>query len=177
MMAQEAGTWTPDRQKRAAGWTAPRKLAVPLVLFFSSLVACPLGAQDRTPAEADRLYQQVGSELFCICGCRENLLTCSHNVCSSKDEERKYLRALAQNPKYDAAAIRQEMVTRFGPEVLQVPEQSSLYPLLAIAGAVLIAAFGAGFWVVTRKGERTVEDRRIDPELEARIANELKELD
>ncbi|MBZ0135154.1 MAG: cytochrome c-type biogenesis protein CcmH [Planctomycetes bacterium] len=146
-----------------------------LALLF---LAPALNAQDRTPAEADRLYQQVGEQLFCICGCRENLLTCSHNVCSAKEEERKFLRELAGNGKFDESAIKQEMVNRFGPGVLQVPEQSSLYPLLAIAGAVLIAAFGAGFWVVTRKGERAeAPGREIDPELEARIADELKELD
>ena len=152
-----------------------RSLAIILVF----VCAAPLFAQDRTPAEAERLYQEVGNQLFCICGCRENLLTCSHNVCSAKDEERKFLRKLASDPKLDESGIKQAMVERFGPGVLQVPEQSSLYPLLAIAGAVLIAAFGAGFWVVTRKtgdgGDAPKQE--IDPELEARIAKELKELD
>lgn len=147
-------------------------------IMLALLLAAPLLAQDRTPAEADRLYQEIGNQLFCICGCRENLLTCSHNICSAKEEERKFLRQLTSNPKLDESGIKQEMVKRFGPGVLQVPEQSSLYPLLAIAAVVLIAAFGAGFWVVTRRGETPVEPKQeIDPELEARIANELKELE
>lgn len=149
------------------------------IIMLVFLCAAPLLAQDRTPAEAERLYQQVGDQLFCICGCRENLLTCSHNICSAKDEERKFLRELTANPKLDESGIKQEMVKRFGPGVLQVPEQSSLYPLLAIAGSVLIAAFGAGFYVVTRKGDKPAEPAKneIDPELEARIADELKELE
>jgi len=148
------------------------------IMTLALLIATPLMAQDRTPAEADRLYQEIGSQLFCICGCRENLLTCSHNICNAKDEERKFLRELAGNSKLDESAIKQEMIKRFGPGVLQVPEQSSLYPLLAIAGALLIAAFGAGFWVVTRKGGTPeTPAQEIDPELEARIAAELKEMD
>lgn len=161
--------------RATSGMRSGATALVALVLVFASPT---LGAQDRTPAEAERLYQQVGNQLFCICGCRENLLTCSHNVCSAKDEERKFLRELAKDPKLDEAGIKQEMVKRFGPGVLQVPEQSSLYPLLAIAGVLLITAFGTGFYVVTRRGSSTdTAKREIDPELEARIANELKELD
>ena len=74
--------------------------------------------------------------------------------------------------------IKQQMVDRFGKEVLQVPEQSTLYPILAVAGVVLLAAFGFGFWTITRRGDKpAAEAATIDPEVEARIARELKELD
>ncbi|MCB9894926.1 MAG: cytochrome c-type biogenesis protein CcmH [Planctomycetes bacterium] len=152
------------------------------LLFVLFAVCAPVGwaqSTDRSPAEAERLYHEVGDQLFCICGCRENLLTCSHNTCSAKDEERAYLRELTQNPKFDAAAIKQGMADRFGNEVLQVQQASSLYPILAFSGIVLVAAFGAGFWVITRREETKAEQPEvtIDPEMEARIANELKELD
>jgi cytochrome c-type biogenesis protein CcmH/NrfF len=154
----------------------PKSAAVLFVLL--ALVAPTLLAQDRTPDDAEKLYKQVGSQLFCMCGCRENLLVCSHNVCSAKTQEREFLRELSKDAKLDEAAIKQQMVDRFGKEVLQVPEQSTLYPILAVAGVVLLAAFGFGFWTITRRGDKpAAEAATIDPEVEARIARELKELD
>ncbi|MCB9932210.1 MAG: cytochrome c-type biogenesis protein CcmH [Planctomycetes bacterium] len=149
------------------------------MLLLLALFAPAAAAQERTPDEAERLYQQVGDQLFCICGCREALLSCSHNVCSAKDEERKFLRELAGNSKLDAGEIRQAMVERFGKGVLQVPEQSNLYPVLIAAGLGLAAAFGAGFWVLTRHGSKpeAAPEPAADPDFEARIARELKELE
>ncbi|MCA8915597.1 MAG: cytochrome c-type biogenesis protein CcmH [Planctomycetes bacterium] len=154
-----------------------RMLAILLLMLAAQGIAAQ--AQDRSPVEADRLYHEVGDQLFCICGCRENLLTCSHNTCSAKDEERAYLRELSQNSKFDAAAIKQGMAQRFGNEVLQVQQASSLYPILAFSGIVLVAAFATGFWVITRREAPSEEppEVTVDPEMEARIANELKELD
>ena len=152
----------------------PRTAMFALLVLLAPIAA----AQDRTPDQAEKLYQQVGSQLFCTCGCRENMLTCSHNVCSSKTQQREFLAELTKDGKLDEAGVKQQMVGRFGKEVLQVPEQSNLYPILAVAGVVLIAAFGAGFWAVTRRGEKpAAEAATIDPEVEARIAKELKELD
>jgi cytochrome c-type biogenesis protein CcmH/NrfF len=166
MMLQAAGG------RRQAAGTA--KLLLAALFLFAPVLA----AQDRTPDEAEKLYQQVGSQLFCICGCRENLLTCSHNVCGAKTQEREFLRELAGDPKLDELAIKQKMVERFGKGVLQVPEESNLYPLLIVAGVALVAAFGAGLWYVTRRTPAVDPAApTVDPELEARIAAELKELD
>ncbi|MCA8910834.1 MAG: hypothetical protein KDB82_03965, partial [Planctomycetes bacterium] len=79
-------------------------LAVLLAGF--ACFAPSLSAKDRTPDEAERMYEKVGDQLFCICGCREKLLSCSHNVCSAKDQERDYLRELSQNPKLDEAGMK-----------------------------------------------------------------------
>lgn len=154
-------------------------LMLSAVLLLSAFAAPTLSAADRTPADAEQMYESIGDQLFCICGCREKLLSCSHNVCSAKDEERKYLRELAQNPKFDEAGIKDAMVTRFGKGVLQVPEDSNLYPILFAIGGFLIMAFGTGFWVVTRHGkpEAPLEADSSDPEMDARIEEELKELD
>lgn len=153
-------------------WTAVLLLA--LVSF-----APALSAQERTPDQAELLYQQVGDQLFCICGCREPLLSCSHNVCSSKEEERKFLRELVGNPKLDAAAIRQQMMERFGKGVLQVPEESNLYPILIASGLLLLAAFGVAFRVLTRRGPapEAAPQPAVDSDFEDRIARELKELE
>ena len=154
-------------------------LAVLLIGF--GCFAPSLSAKDRTPDDAERMYEKVGDQLFCICGCREKLLSCSHNVCSAKDQEREYLHELSQNPKLDETGMKAEMVKRFGKGVLQVPEDSSLYPLLFVIGGVLVLAFGAGFWVVTRHDKTEQGDTSTaaenSEEFEARIARELEDLD
>lgn len=151
------------------------KLLILLLLF-----AAPAAAQTRAPDEAERMYREVGDQFMCICGCREKLLACSHNVCSSKDAERAFLRELVQDPKLSAGQIKQQMVTRFGPKVLQVPEESNLYPVLIVSVLLLAGAFGFGYWTITRKKTSADEPAPLpanDSTLDSRIANELKELD
>lgn len=157
-----------------------------MLLMIALFAAAPLHAQTRTPAEADKLYHEVGDQLFCICGCREKLLTCSHNVCAQKTAERQYLRELSQISTHDGAAIKQEMVKRFGPQVLQVPDESSIFTVLAIALAALVAAFGGMFWYLAgRRKARSEADTVIltaSPKgekdaLEERIDRDMQELD
>lgn len=164
---------------QAAGGGRKAAGAQALLMLVFALFASGLSAQDRTPDQAELLYQQVGDQLFCICGCREPLLSCSHNVCGAKDEERKFLRELVGDSKLDAAAIKQQMVERFGKGVMQVPEESNLYPILIGAGLLLLGAFGVAFRVLTRRGPapEAAPQPAEDSEFEARIARELKELE
>lgn len=159
------------------------KTALALVLL-ALIAAAGLRAEGgRGPEEADRLYHEVGDQLFCICGCREKLLTCSHNICESKTAERRYLRELAQDARNDAAAIKQAMVKRFGPQVLQVPEDSAIYTVLAIALAALATAFGGMFWYVAGRRRAQAEQAPApapvpgNVELEQRIERDLQELE
>lgn len=165
----------------------------PTVLHFliaaATLLAPALLAQSRTPDEADRLYHEVGDQLFCICGCREKLLSCSHNVCSAKQAERTFLRELSQNPQVDAPAIKQQMAARFGQKVLQVPPESALYPVLGVSLVALVAAFGGMFWYVAghkraqseaAQAESGASSRRTGgpkDELEQRIDREMQGLE
>lgn len=146
------------------------------LLLLLLLFAAPLSA--RSAVEVDRLYHDVGSQLFCVCGgCREGLLVCSMNVCQAKELERDYLRELCQDPALDAGAIKAKMAERFGEKVLQVPPDSSLYPVLIVAVLLLAGAFGFGFWAVTRRRPATTE-QQPDPDVaDSRIENELKELE
>jgi cytochrome c-type biogenesis protein CcmH/NrfF len=155
-----------------------------LLLILLLLLPAGLAAQtaersnQRTPEEAHMLYTQVGSQLFCICGCRENLLTCSMNVCNSKVQQRRWLRELSRNAALDAAEIKEAMAEQFGPNVLQVPPRSSLYPILAIGLLLIVTAFAFGFWALTR-GRDPMGDPTggTDPAIDARIERELKELE
>ncbi len=149
-----------------------------LLVFTALLLAGALNA--RTPDESDRLYHEIGSQLFCVCnGCREGLLVCSMNNCRAKDVQTDYLRSLCENASLKAPAIKDAMVDRFGTRVLQVPSDSQLFPILAIAVLVLGAAFVMGFRAVTRRGgapTQLPEPGRND-ELDERIRRDLKDLD
>ncbi|MBX3474260.1 MAG: cytochrome c-type biogenesis protein CcmH [Planctomycetes bacterium] len=152
-----------------------------LVCLMPATLAAGGGA--RTPEAADRIYHEVGDQLFCICGCREKLLTCSHNVCAQKTAQRQYLRELSQNDVYDASAMKQEMVKRFGPKVLQVPEDSNIYAVLAIGLGALATAFGGMFWYIVGRNRAQAEAATAAPaaavpdELEQRIERDMQELE
>lgn len=155
-----------------------------VVLLLILLLPCALqaGGVPRTPEAADRIYHEVGDQLFCTCGCREKLLSCSHNVCAAKDAQREYLRELSQNTIYDSATMKQAMVKRFGPKVLQVPEESGLYTVLAVALAALVAAFGGMFWYVVGKGRARAEAgtapvAQEKDALEERIERDMRDLE
>lgn len=154
------------------------RVAVAALLLFGPVLA----AQERTPAEAEQMYLEVGAQLRCVCGgCRDELLECSHTNCSHKLTQRAYLRELCQDAALDPAAIRQSMAARFGEKVLQVPPESHLYVVLGIALLVLGGAFGGMFWYVAGKRRAAEpaapEDEVADRgETELRIERDMREL-
>ena len=149
-------------------------------LILALLALCtPLAAQWRSPAEAQRLYDEVGRQLFCTCDCRENLLSCSHNVCEAKDAERAFLRKLAADPRLDADGIRAAMVKRFGEGVLQAPRETGLYAVVGVAVALLLAAFGVAFWRLRSRDAVPAVPAPVatGDELDRRLERELKEME
>lgn len=150
-----------------------------LLALTMLFLASPLRAVDRAPADADRMFQEVGAQMFCVCGgCREGLLDCTMTNCSAKQVQQDFLAELCRDGDKDAPAIRAGMIERFGDKVVQVREGTKVFAVAAIGVVLLVAAFGAGLWFVTRRGvAEELAPATIDPELEARIAAELKELE
>lgn len=157
-----------------------------LLLVAPTLWASETAVKERSPEEVERLYQEIGDQLFCICGCRDKLLECSHNVCGPKDDERKFLRELCKDPELDSSAIKQGMVKRFGEKVLIVPQDSPIYWVLILVGLGVVGSFSAGFWVVTRHSNRDNETSDDDDaptptdentDFDQRIADDLKDLE
>jgi cytochrome c-type biogenesis protein CcmH/NrfF len=161
--------------------TAPGILAQCVAALL--LLFCPtLTAQERTPAEAEQMYLEVGAQMRCVCGgCRDELLECSHTNCSHKLVQRAYLKELCQDATLDHPAIRQSMVARFGERALQVPPESHLYVVLGIALLVLGGAFGGMFWYLAGK-RRAAEPAAQEDEVahrgetELRIERDMREL-
>lgn len=153
-------------------------LFVFLAILAPSVQAAPKTV--RPPAEVERLFHELGATMTCTCGCRENLLDCSHNSCPTKPEEQRFLRGLCEDAGMDVAAIRAGMAARFGEGILQAPGSSLLYPLLIVGAVVLIVAFASLVWVVRGRTPQAVETpapAADDPALDARIEREIKDLD
>jgi cytochrome c-type biogenesis protein CcmH/NrfF len=152
------------------------------MLLALCLFAPALSAQERSPAEAEAMYLEVGAQMRCVCGdCRDELLECSHNRCPSKLAQRAYLRELCQDVKLDQPAIRQSMAARFGVRALQVPPESHLYVVLGIALLVLSGAFGGMFWYLAGKRRAAAPVADADEvvergETELRIERDMREL-
>jgi len=152
-----------------------------LALLFALLLLAPgLAAQARSPEEAERVYREVGDQLNCVCGsCRDKLLECSHNRCEAKDAQRYFLRMLSRDDTQDAASIRSAMAARFGERALQVPPQSNMFTVLALALTALAAAFGGMFWYLAGRRRAQAQGAGAAPahdELDARIERDMQEL-
>jgi len=182
--AQTCAVESVDAADPSSAVQSPKPRAWLLLVTLMLFAAAPLCAQTRTPAEAERLYHEVGEQLFCTCGCREKLLSCSHNVCGPKTDQRNYLRELSQMPQHDAEAIKQQMVTRFGPKVLQVPQEDSLFTVVAVGMLALVAGFGGMFWyIVGRNRAKAESDAAAPPQpaakdaMEERIERDMQDLE
>ncbi len=155
-----------------------------LALCFLAAPAAAAPKVTRAPADAERLYQELGSQMTCTCGCREMLLACSHNNCPAKPVQQGFLRKLCEDAANDAAAIRTAMADRFGERILQAPGSSLLYPLLAVGGLLLLGLFGALVWAVAGRGRTSParpagepQAKGDDPVLESRIERELRDIE
>ncbi|MHC4839931.1 MAG: cytochrome c-type biogenesis protein CcmH [Planctomycetota bacterium] len=157
------------------------KLVILLLLLAPSLMASDITATEPlSETQIEMRYQAVGDQLFCLCGCRDKLLECSHNVCSYKDNERAFLRELSRDPNLTQAQMKEQMVTRFGEQILLAPSDSGLYLLAAAGLLVLIAGFSFGARYLTKAAPESDADKPApfdDADLDDRIANELKDME
>ncbi len=153
-----------------------------LALFWApGLMAAP--ARERDLAQADHLYHELGNSMFCLCGCRERLLSCSMVNCSFKETAQRYLREQCRDADLTPDQVRAKMIERFGPGIVQVQSDSLLYPVLFAAGFGILGLFALGLWLVSARGKaaageaREVGGGQTPPELEARISRELDEME
>ncbi|KAA0212753.1 hypothetical protein EDM80_09040 [bacterium] len=159
-------------------------LALVTMLAFCGapgLAAAP--ARERDVSEADHLYHELGNSMFCLCGCRERLLSCSMVNCSFKETAQRYLREQCRDADLTPDQVRAKMIERFGPGIVQVQSDSLLYPVLFATGFGILGLFALGLWFVSARGKAAAGEAREAggqgglPELEARITRELDEME
>ncbi len=161
-------------------------VALVAVLVFSAVFAAPVcaaPAKERPELEAEKLYHELGNSMFCLCGgCRERLLDCSMVNCSFKETAQRYLREECRDASLSSDQIRAHMVTRFGPAINQVQGDSLLYPVLFGTGFGILVVFGLALWFVSTRAKGPAEpeargEKSFAPELEARIAREVEDIE
>lgn len=169
----------------AAGSQKPevRRISGSLVVLLALLWAAPLHsapAKEREAAAAERLYRELGSSMFCKCGgCRERLLECSMVNCQFKETATRFLREECRDAEKTPDQVRAAMIERFGPEIMQVHQDSLLYPVLFGAAFLTLAVFGVALWIFGTRGrsEEPPPAKGDDPALEQRILREMEEIE
>ncbi len=158
-------------------------LFLPLILLLAAPV-CAAPVKERDPAEAERLYHEIGSSMVCLCGgCREKLLECSMVNCGFAGTARQFLREECKDASRSQDQIRADMIARFGPEIVQVHGDSLLYPVLFGGAFVTLALFGIALWFFAARGKadsppvEAAGNPPSDPSLEARILREVEEIE
>jgi cytochrome c-type biogenesis protein CcmH/NrfF len=167
--------------------SATGALLLPLLLLApGALQAQDIRPPEQTTAQA-ALQRQLESELICMCGnsgcVRATLVNCPMRpACHGHTEERMRIRQLIDEGKThdEIVAI---FVQEHGQAVLAVPEDRgfnrlawALPYLLAGAGLITIIV-NARRWSHRPEAARTESATTNDPVLDARLDNELRDLD
>jgi cytochrome c-type biogenesis protein CcmF len=159
-------------------------LLLALVLWPASLLAQnTTGSQTVRATPRSVLERQLEGEILCTCGCRRPLNDCGMLNCqghkSQTDKLRQYL-----NEGKDHDAVIASFVQEFGSQaVLAAPIDRGfnrlawLVPYLSAAVAFAVILFSARRW--SRRDTPAVagDAGRVDPALDARLDDELRNLD
>jgi len=133
--------------------------------------------------ERGQLQRQLEAEIMCTCGCKSPMGSCPMRPnCNHYDTQEARLKAhIAEGKDYDA--IKASFVQEFGGQaVLAAPIDKGfnrlawLFPYLAAAAALVGIVLTARRW--SRQAAPTgTGDAGLDPALNARLDDELRNLD
>jgi cytochrome c-type biogenesis protein CcmH/NrfF len=160
--------------------------AVPTALILISLVLWPAGVRAQTGQNVPVLQKsaeekQIEGEVMCLCGCRAPLGSCpmQPNCGHWKDERAKLASYIADGKDHDAvvAAFVQDYG---GQDVLAAPIDRGFNRLAWLVPYVVgFLGLGAILYTARRHSAQpsTAGDAPIDPSLNARLDDELRDLD
>jgi cytochrome c-type biogenesis protein CcmF len=155
-------------------------LLLGLVLWPVAVIA--QGGQTVQPKQRSALYRQLESEILCTCGCRHPMGSCQMRPnCAHYDAQAARLDGfLAEGKDHDA--VLAAFVQEFGGQgaVLAAPIDEGfnrlawLFPYLAAAAALIGIVVSARRW---SRQAAPASDAGLDPALNARLDDELRDLD
>ncbi len=129
-----------------------------LSIFLVSAVLPLASAQALSPEAEEKLLMETASELVCLCGCGNQLI--SSCTCGQAANHRQFLRQQIKQGK-NKQQLLQIMVDKYGPEVLAAPPKEGLNWILWVVVPYilpLLAAVGLG-WLLTK----WVKRRKLTP--------------
>jgi cytochrome c-type biogenesis protein CcmF len=156
-------------------------LLLSLLLWPAAVIA--QNAQNVPVKERGQLQRQLEAEIMCTCGCKSPMGSCPMRPnCNHYDTQEARLKAhIAEGKDYDA--IKASFVQEFGGQaVLAAPIDKGfnrlawLFPYLAAAAALVGIVLTARRWS-RQAAPAGTGDAGLDPALNARLDDELRNLD
>jgi cytochrome c-type biogenesis protein CcmF len=161
--------------------------AVPTTMILLALVLWPTGVraqqtgQDVPVLQRSALDRQVEGEVMCLCGCRAPLGNCPMQPsCGHWKDERAKLASYVSEGKDHDAVIAAFVKDYGGQDVLAAPIDRGFNRLAwAVPYVVGFVGLIAIFYTARRHSSRpsTAGETNIDPSLNARLDDELRDLD
>jgi cytochrome c-type biogenesis protein CcmF len=173
----------PDRAFAFADARVPAHAATAsMILLAVVLWPASILAQEAPHAKFTALEERLRSEIMCTCGCRRSMTFCGMPNCHGEAEQMTRLRGyISQGKSHDA--VLAAFVSDMGAEMLMSPPDSGFNRLawllpyvLGTAGLVTIV-FTARRWSRTTTAVAGGADVTPDPALDARLDDELRDLD
>jgi len=174
----------PDRAFAFADAKVPAHAATASMLLLA-VVLWPAAvlAQDAAPrVRFTALEEQVRGEVMCTCGCRRSLTFCGMANCHGEAEQMARLREYISQGKSHNQVIA-AFVNDMGAEILMSPPDSGFNRLAWLLPYVLGAAGLVTIVMTARRWSRPAiagaggADATLDPALDARLDDELRDLD
>jgi cytochrome c-type biogenesis protein CcmF len=156
-------------------------LLLSLLLWPAAVIA--QSAQNVPVKDRSQLQRQLESEIMCTCGCKSPMGSCPMRPnCDHYDTQEARLKThIAEGQDYDA--IKASFVQEFGGQaVLAAPLDQGfnrlawLFPYLAAAAALVGIVVSARRWS-RQAAPASAGDAGLDPALDARLDDELRNLD
>jgi cytochrome c-type biogenesis protein CcmF len=154
-------------------------------LLLLALVLWPAAALAQDPPPRVRftqLEERLRSEVMCTCGCRRSLTFCGMANCHGEAEQMARMREyIAQGKSHDE--VLAAFVNDMGAEILMSPPDSGfnrlawLFPYLLGAAGLVTIVMTARRWVRPAAAVAGGPDVALDPALDARLDDELRDLD
>jgi cytochrome c-type biogenesis protein CcmF len=173
----------PDRAFAFAEARVPAHAATASMILLATVIwPAAILAQEAAPrVRFTALEDQVRSEVMCTCGCRRSLTFCGMANCHGEAEQMKRLREyISQGKSHDE--VLAAFVNDMGAEILMTPPDTGfnrlawLLPYLLGAGGLVAIVMTGRRW--SRPAAAVAgADTTLDPALDARLDDELRDLD
>lgn len=151
-----------------------------LVLSFLAVAATSLLAQPK----AKPTLEQVGSQIYCLCGCVTTLNRCPHlpSECANRAQVEALIVKDIQQGKSDPA-ILQDLSQRYGVKILASPPAKGFdLTVWILPGVGLIVGLILVVLIVRRLRRKPLDSSQaasapIDPKIMAAVEEEMNKID
>jgi hypothetical protein len=128
------------------------------------------------------LERAVRNDIMCTCGCRRSLALCGMPNCHGEAEQMALMRKfIAQGQNHQQ--VLASFVAEQGPAALMVPPNEGfnrtarIFPVVAGIAGLMLVGVTAFRWSRRKSAESSAEQAPLDPTLDARLDDELRDLD